>query len=540
MALYSTKSDSGLHLHNTDAGTSLPTLRLWVPGLAIICLILVCLAGRNGLLNLFYRWTHEEEYGYGFLIVALVPLLLWRCWHLIAAASSGPRWPGLMVVAAAQVCIVFAALGESYLIEQVAVIATLLGIGMVVFGTGPFRVFAPIALLLLLTIPMPYTLQAILTIKLQMLSTNLGVALIRFIGLPVYVDGNVVDLGTYKIQVAEACSGLRYLLPLTCISFIVAYLYKAPFWKKAVVVVSAAPITILINSFRIAVTAVLVGYFGSGMAEGFLHQFEGWVVFLIGALFLGLELFVLEGFRCSNVAIESIFDQPTAAEHAVDPFKTPLPLILTLLLCVGTLAATNLIASGYRSAPRQTRQSFSEFPREIGRWTAQRGRLDTEIVDTLKATDYYVGDFVEASDTPPVNLFVAYYDSLSRSAAIHSPRVCLPGSGWEFASFEERNFGEIATGVTGTYNYVLIKKGEQEILMYYWFQQRERRTADEFAMKYYLLVDGLSSSRKDGALVRLYTPVVAAAGENAEVEANARLHAFAQAMNLKMSSYLPQ
>jgi len=537
-SLYSTGPSDGLH--DADNWPPLLTPRLWVVGFMIVSLILVCLAGRDGLWNLYGRWTHEDEYGYGFLTVALVPLLLWRRWRLIVAASAGTKWPGLAIVITAQLCTVLAALGESYYIEQVALIVSLLGIGLAVFGTGAFRIFLPLTLLLLLAIPLPYTLQAILTIKLQMLSTNLGVALIQVIGLPVYVEGNIVDLGTYKIQVAEACSGLRYLLPLTCISFIVAYLYKAPFWKKIVVVVSAAPITILINSFRIAAVAVLVGYFGSQMAEGFLHQFEGWVVFIIGTLFLGLEIVALERFRWSKVEMESIMDRPVTSEHVVDPFKISLPLILTVLVCVGTLGVTTLIASEYRSTPNPVRKSFAEFPPRIDRWTAQRGQLGPGIVDTLKATDYYIGDFVETSGSPSVNLFVAYYDSLSKGAAIHSPRVCLPGSGWEFAWFEERDFSELATGVPGTYNYVLVQKGEQKILMYYWFQQRERRTANEFRMKYNLLVDSLSRSRRDGALVRLSTAIVATAGEKGEVEAKARLRALAHAALPKLSSYLPQ
>jgi len=537
-SLYSTGPSDGLH--DADNWPPLLTPRLWVVGFMIVSLILVCLAGRDGLWNLYGRWTHEDEYGYGFLTVALVPLLLWRRWRLIVAASAGTKWPGLAIVITAQLCTVLAALGESYYIEQVALIVSLLGIGLAVFGTGAFRIFMPLTLLLLLTIPLPYTLQAILTIKLQMLSTNLGVALIQLVGLPVYVEGNIVDLGTYKIQVAEACSGLRYLLPLTCISFIVAYLYKAPFWKKIVVVVSAAPITILINSFRIAAVAVLVGYFGSQMAEGFLHQFEGWVVFIIGTLFLGLEIVALERFRWSKVEMESIMDRPVTSEHVADPFKISLPLILTVLVCVGTLGVTTLIASEYRSTPNPVRESFAEFPPRIDRWTAQRGQLGPGIVDTLKATDYYIGDFVETSGSPSVNLFVAYYDSLSKGAAIHSPRVCLPGSGWEFAWFEERDFSELATGVPGTYNYVLVQKGEQKILMYYWFQQRERRTANEFRMKYNLLVDSLSRSRRDGALVRLSTAIVATAGEKGEVEAKARLRALAHAALPKLSSYLPQ
>ncbi len=398
-------------------------------GIALImsfCLALMCISGRDGLANLYDRWSYEEEYGYGFIIVALVPLLLWRRWRDIVS-SSGTGWSGLAVVLVAQLSMVVAVLAESYYMEQIAFFVSLLGLGMVGFGNRAFRPLLPLTLLLLLTVPLPYTLQAIFTIKLQLISTNLAVAFIHLLGIPVYVAGNIIDLGTYKLQVAEACSGLRYLLPLTCISFLVAYLYKAPFWKKAVLVISAAPITILINSFRIAVTAVLVDHFGGRMAEGFLHEFEGWVVFLLGVLLLGLEMFALERFRWSNVEIELIMDRTGLSKSKRESFRSVVPLLLIVVVCAGTLGLTTSITAAHNSTPPPSREDFAVFPEQIGHWTGHSMQLDTQTADTLKATDYYVGDFVAAPQRPAVNLFIAYYDSSSKGAAIHSPRVCLPG-----------------------------------------------------------------------------------------------------------------
>jgi EpsI family protein len=114
----------------------------------------------------------------------------------------------------------------------------------------------------------------------------------------------------------------------------------------------------------------------------------------------------------------------------------------------------------------------------------------------------------------------------------------LPGSGWEFISFEERGFGELAAGTSGTFKRVIVQKGDFKMLMYYWFQQRERQTANEFGMKYYVVVDRLKSGRTDGALVRLSTAI--ATGGQGLAEAEQRLRGFAEAALPKMKSYLPK
>jgi exosortase D (VPLPA-CTERM-specific) len=509
--------------------------------LAILCFTLVCYTARDGVRNLYDRWMYEEEYGYGFVIVIIMPVLLWRRWNALTSGAFGSKWPGLVLLVAAQLSTIVAVLGESYFIEQLALFVSIAAIALIVLGMNSWRIITPLATLLLLTVPLPYTLEAMLTIKLQLLSTNIGVAIIQLLNIPVYVEGNIIDLGAYKLQVAEACSGLRYLLPLICISFLIAYLYRAPWWKKAVIAISAAPITIIINSFRIAVTAILVNNFGIRMAEGFFHQFEGWIVFLMGVILLGLEIVALEGFRWAKVQIESITErQHVPSERIVWTRRGLAPLALAVVICGGTLGATTSIASSLASAPNVTRDSFAGFPRQISEWTGQPIPIDSETLTALKDTDNFEGEFSARSGGAKVDLFVAYYDSLSKGAAIHSPRVCLPGSGWEFASFQERDFGELDPGVAGTYNYVLIQKGEQKMLMYYWYQQRERRTAGEFSMKYYLLVDSFFKSRKDGALVRLLTPIDAAAGDKGLSEANARLHAFAHATFAVLPKYLPE
>ena len=99
-------------------------------------------------------------------------------------------------------------------------------------------------------------------------------------GVPVYLDGNVIDLGVYKLQVAEACSGLRYLFPIMSFTYVFAVLYRGPLWHKLVLLALAVPIAVLMNAVRIGIIGILVDRYGIAQAEGFLHVFEGWVVFL--------------------------------------------------------------------------------------------------------------------------------------------------------------------------------------------------------------------------------------------------------------------
>ena len=111
-------------------------------------------------------------------------------------------------------------------------------------------------------------------------------AFIRLFQIPVFLEGNVIDLGQYKLQVVEACSGLRYLYPLMSLGFLAAYFFQAPLWQRALVFLSTIPITIFMNSLRIGVVGIMVDNFGPQDADGFLHMFEGWIIFLACAVLL--------------------------------------------------------------------------------------------------------------------------------------------------------------------------------------------------------------------------------------------------------------
>jgi exosortase len=176
---------------------------------------------------------------------------------------------------------------------QYAYIVTLYGLVLSFTGTRAFRVLAVPMLILAFMIPLPQFVLYNLSAKLQLLSSGLGVWFMRLFGISVFVEGNVIDLGGYKLQVAEACDGLRYLFPLMTLGFLMAYFYKGALWKRAVLFLSSVPITLVMNSWRIGTIGLMVEHWGIGMAEGFLHEFQGWMVFMLSAALLFGEMALL-------------------------------------------------------------------------------------------------------------------------------------------------------------------------------------------------------------------------------------------------------
>ena len=263
-------------------------------GLLVSAAVLVALvAFRGALLELVTRWSRQEEYSHGFLIPIIAAWLLWPRRDALLASIGRPAWSGVVLILLAAVMHILGELSAIFILSQVGFVVALIGITLGVGGYSLLRVtFIPIVFLLF-AIPLPYFIDSTLSWRLQLISSELGVFFIRMFQIPVYLEGNVIDLGHYKLQVVEACSGLRYLYPLLSLGFLAAYLFHAPIWQRAIVFLSTIPITIVMNSFRIGMVGVMVNRWGNQSADGFLHFFEGWIIFLACAGLLAAEIYLL-------------------------------------------------------------------------------------------------------------------------------------------------------------------------------------------------------------------------------------------------------
>ena len=490
----------------------------------------------ESLLELTHRWIKQEEYSHGFLIPVIVAWLLWTRRDALVASIGRPSWTGPVLILLAAVMHIIGKLSALFVLSQVGFIVALIGIALGLGGYSLLKViFVPI-IFLIFAIPLPYFIDAVLSYRLQLISSELGASFIRLLQIPVYLEGNVIDLGVYKLQVVEACSGLRYLYPLMSLGFLAAYLFQAPLWQRALVFLSTIPITIGMNSLRIGIVGVLVNHWGPQDADGFLHLFEGWIIFIACAGVLIVEMALLARIAL-GVGFFEVFYPPKVkpilpqGQVAHSPIRPPLVSCLALLCAVGLV--TIFVSARHEIFPE--RNSFASFPIALGEWRGHPSSLDQQTAQALGLTDYILSDYAR-KDGRPVNLYVAYYASQRNGLSPHSPSVCIPGNGWQIADIERINYRNNDSSISLPLNRVVITRGSTKELVYYWFEERGMRIANEYLSKLYLLRDAMFMNRTDGALVRLTTPIFS---DERESDADKRLQEFTQSIVPNLVGYLP-
>lgn len=493
----------------------------------------------DGLVELERKWGASEEYSYGYLIPVVAFYLLWLRAKQFKDLQISGAWAGVPIVVAGIFAFVLGELSSIYFIIQYGFLITTVGLVVAAAGWKGLKIaWVPIAYLVFM-VPLPEFLFTKLSTQLQLISSDLGVAVIRWFGVSVYLEGNVIDLGIYQLQVAEACNGLRYLFPLMSFGFLCAAVYQGPTWHKVVVFLSSIPITVLMNSFRIGVIGVLVDNYGIEQAEGFLHYFEGWIVFMacVGLMFLIMwGLHRLSGSGKSLLQVFGLDVPPVDDLGWLLPGRITWSVAVVSLLMIGGLVVGNNLEHRVDLIPE--RQKLASFPLKIGDWSGQDSFVDQIYLDALQVDDYLSAQYSVTPGAPPVDLWIAYYSSQRKGQSTHSPRTCLPGGGWAIESLTQETIANVGAGGGNLeINRVLIAKGDVRQLVYYWFVERGETMTNEYLVKWQIFWDSLTKNRTDGALVRLVTYV----REESEIPAaDERLHEFVRAIDPKLSFYLPR
>ncbi|MEM9706884.1 MAG: VPLPA-CTERM-specific exosortase XrtD, partial [Pseudomonadota bacterium] len=481
--------------------------------------------------NLLYRWGKSPELGHSYFIPLLSAWLVWSNRDAVTRSVGSPHWTGFFLLGFAALLLLTGRLTWIYLLQHVALVLSIAGAVLCYGGISLLRTVAAPIVFLFFAVPPPYWIITVLSWKFQAMSSVLGVFILRLLDVPVFLSGNIIELGEYTLQVAEACSGLRYLFPFLTLGGIAAYLMRGPLWQKAVVFLSTIPITIVMNSIRIAVTGYLVQLSGPQHTEGILHFFEGWVVFLLcmAALLGVISLLKVFDRGSKEGALESLASTELTAHSPSRGISKPLPAaiatasLFAIMLYVGVgLSTSDLV--------RPDRLPFAGILEEFPDLSPRVREIDPAVAEALGADDAIVADFLDA-DGEIVNIYLAYLEAQRDGRSWHSPRQCIPGGGWKITSHTVET-AQFEGAAPYKLNRLVIENGSRRQLVYYWYEQRGRRIANEFVMKFWLIIDSVIRKRSDGSLVRVTTPIM-----NAETvpTAEARLAEFSGRLSQTLS-----
>jgi len=513
------------------------SVAMW--GMLALALLLLIFISYDGLSFMVGTWERREEYSHGYLIPLITLFLIWQKSDFLSRRTFDGSWWGVTLLVFGIIITLFGILGAVSTLIQYGFLIGIIGIALSLMGFSTIKLIIIPLLILSFMIPLPGFILFGLSSELQLISSKIGVAVIRMFDISVYLEGNVIDLGTYKLQVVEACSGLNYLFPLMSLSFVAAYFYNTSLWKRAVIFVSSVPVTILMNSFRIGVIGVLVEHWGQSQAEGFLHDFEGWVIFMACMGILFIEMWLLNKIGKDSKPLREVFGLEFPAlppENAEIHYrKSPNQFIAALLVLVITSAGVFALDKNEVFIPE--RKDFVEFPMNIESWKGNKGFLEQIYLDALKLDDYIIADY-ENDESKSVNFYVAYYKSQQAGEAAHSPRTCIPGGGWRINELNQKIVEDVQVGGKPMMvNRLQIQKGEYKQIVYYWFKVKDRVITSEYMLKLHLIWDAVTTNRTDMALVRFTT--VSKPGEDVE-EADKRIQSLLKGVMPILSEYVPE
>jgi exosortase len=258
--------------------------RGWTVWSAVLLSLVVLMYG-SVLKALILQWWSDPDYSHGFFVPLFSGYVLWRQRERWMRSTIKPSNSGFLVMLGAVGLLLVGSLGAELFTSRFSLLVLLAG--MILFLAGwkvLWAVSFPLSFLAFM-IPIPVIIYNQITFPLQLMASRLATFWLELVQVPVLRDGNVLILSNYSLEVVEACSGIRSLMSLIALAVAYGYLSESRRWVRCALVISMVPSAILTNALRIMGAAVLAHRFGPTAAEGFLHQFSGWVIFLV-ALFL--------------------------------------------------------------------------------------------------------------------------------------------------------------------------------------------------------------------------------------------------------------
>ncbi len=466
-----------------------------IPLLLIIFNIFILFWVYSPLLARFFRIWHLGDNSYCYFVPLIFLYLCWEKRKEFPFHEISFHFSGILILIFS---IFVACLGLLSAIDFFLYLSfwgSILALAVLIYGKRVWSLRFPF-LILLFMVPLPPFIRRILTFKLQLLTSYLAAHMMSLVGIDILREGNIIYIGNWSLQVAEACSGLRYFMPLVLLALLISYYGLSSWWAWGVMLLAVIPVAVFSNALRVFITGLFVSRGNTQLLQDPYHSFLGWLTFIIA---LGMFLSILLILR--KIEKTRYFIRSTSSDQKISSSKKHsfwLAIIFAIVLLIG--------GTGFRLVPQLSVRSPSRplayFPLKIGPWYGEPHSLSPRILESLWADDYFYALYKRDGFEGIIFLFIPYYAYQTTWHTIHTPQSCLLGGGWspiKTGIWKVRIFPEKNIPVRYLW---LVKKG-QYLLATYFFLERGRVLVSPWKHKIYLFEDALLKRRTDGALVRV-------------------------------------
>ena len=238
------------------------------------------------LLPLVRQWWTDPNFSHGFFVPLFAGFVVWQDRERLGAVSPAPSFWGLPILLVAVFTLVLGVFGAELFLSRMSLIPLIAGLVIFFLGWKMLRAILFPLLFLVLMVPIPAIILNQITFPLQIFASKLAAWSLPLCGVPVLREGNIINLPAMPLEVAQACSGIRSLLSLATLAVMYGYLLEKRVLVRIVLALASIPVAVAANGFRIFGTGLLVQYWDPEKAEGFFHQFSGWLIFVVSLLLL--------------------------------------------------------------------------------------------------------------------------------------------------------------------------------------------------------------------------------------------------------------
>lgn len=474
-----------------------------------VIILLFAAAYSQAFASLVSMWWGSDDYTHGFLVPLISAYIVWRKGGLLLETRAQPAIAfGTIIMAMAGAALVAGRLGSIVILEELSI--PLMISGLVLMLAGPFFLKAlwfPIAYLLFM-VKMFGEGSEKFHWPFQLLASNIGVWILQTVGIPAYKEAQYIQLPNIMLEVASACSGLRFLVSIIAIGIPLAWLTQRSWAKRVGLVVFAILIAVLANGLRVALIGVWA-FYGGAVVHGPMHVFQGMFVAWIGfiALFGGAWFLAgkEEGDRAKAMKPAALVLSLLGKISSAKNWKA------ACASAVALLAVTGGLYFFYKTSPAASAAPLSSLPSTLGEWTAT-GEPAGDFLVAAGGTEE-LARIYKKGDTA-LRVYVSYYDEQAQDHEMVNYR-----NSWKLHRGERVSSVATAAGSTEEVNIALLKENNDRRLALFWYQMDDRVIADRITVKLWTMWQALASRRTNGAVVIVSAPP--GAGDTAYLEKQA-------------------